>query len=298
METKERKFIAIFIAILIMIIIMPLRSNADEEENTDEVDLITTAEEFVEAIRKQESSIITISGDIDLSNLNPNSENPDTPVALNVSGKTIDLNKHKISANNLSVAFVGTNFTIKNGTFDSKGGSYALFIGDEEATNNVVIEDITTIGGINICNANNVIIKSTIVEGTNYYAIWCDEKGEATIESGTFNSAATVSNTLLGISKEGGELNIEGGTFIIEEKNLALNEKDEEGNDKYNKPEISGGIFDVSVPEEYCSEGFEPIKLGEKIYSVCNHANVILRNEREATIESNRIYRGCVLYKM
>ena len=37
---------------------------------------------------------------------------------------------NKISADNFSPDFEGMDFTIQNGTFDAKGGSYALFIGD------------------------------------------------------------------------------------------------------------------------------------------------------------------------
>lgn len=294
METKERKLIRILVIAIMLIIIAQIKVNASEPsaepEQTAEPEItgsVATAEELVAAVGKEGINTITLTADMDLSNLNEKPEKPDAPVALDISGKVLDLNSHKISANNFTVAFQGTNCTIKNGTFDAKGGSYALFIGDEGTTNNLTIENITTAGGINIYNADNVVIQNSIVEGTKYYSVWCDENGHATIKSGTFRSTATSTTAILGISKTEGKLDIEGGTFMTLGKKLALDDKDEDGNAQYNSPVISGGNFDIEVSADYCKQGFEPVQLSESIYSVCNHENIEIRNQKEATIENN-----------
>lgn len=281
MGTKEGKIIKILVIIIMLMIIMSLKVSAVEENTTS----VATAEEFAEAIGSESYNTIILTGDVDLDSLNTSSEDR---LMLNASGKTIDLNKHKISATNSKTAFKGTNFIMKNGTFDAKGGACALFIGDDSTTNNVTIEDVTTVGGINVYNANNVIIRNVKAEGTLHYAVWCDRNGHVIIESGTFKAA---SQAILGINKTDGEINIEGGIFITEGKKIALDEKDEDGNAIYNMPKISGGTFDAPVPVEYCKDGFEPVELGENIYSVCNHENTILKNVILATDTTKRLYR-------
>lgn len=261
MNTKEKNFLGILLIIFAIIIIMPLKSSAS---NID----VSTKEEFIEAVTNSTDNINVIA-DIDLTNAG----------VLNITGRTINLNDNKIMANNFSLIFEGENFTIKNGTFDAKGGSYALFIGDE-ATNNVIIENITTIGGINIYNSSNVVIRNVNVKGTNYYAIWCDQGGQATVKSGNFTTDGVA---VVGLSNPIYDtmLKIEGGTFNTNGKPLVLKE-----GDKWGKPEISGGSFDVSVDEEYCAEGFEPVEY-DNSYGVCNHANTILKDMKEATCTSD-----------
>lgn len=258
MNTKEKNFFGVLLIIFAIIIIMPLKSNANSTN-------VSTKEEFIEAVENSNDDINVIA-DIDLTGAG----------VLNVTGRTINLNGHTIMANNFSLIFEGENFTIKNGTFDAKGGSYALFIGDA-ATNNVIIENITTIGGINIYNTSNVVIRNVDVRGADYYAIWCDWGGQATVKSGSF---ITDGVAVLGRSASTNALlKIEGGTFTANDKSLVLKSG--------GKPEISGGSFDVPVDEEYCAEGFEPIEYSDNSYGVCNHANTMLKDMKEATCTSD-----------
>ena len=153
---------------------------------------------------------------------------------MDVSGLTIDLGGNTICASNFSLIFQGVDFTLKNGTFDSKGGNYALFVGDEGTTDNVILDGLILKGGINVYNAINVTIRDVTVTGTNYYAIWCDENGHVSVESGEFSSPG---NYVVGLSTTDSELNISGGTFIVTEgKGLVL-----QGN--YDTPVITGGSF-------------------------------------------------------
>lgn len=170
---------------------------------------------------------------------------------LFVDGLVIDLNNHTIAARNFSVFFQGQNFTLQNGTFSAcyrEGGlgSYALWIGDEETSDNVLVQNIKTEGGINIYNATNVTLKDVDVvvsEETSgvdyaYYAVWCDENAHVTIESGNFSSSGVA---VLGLtnSTPDKELVIKDGNFVSAGKPMVLNNG--------SAPVIYGGTFDADV---------------------------------------------------
>lgn len=270
MKTKEKNFLVIVLLLIFAIIVMMPVLVVASDSTTN----VSSAEEFIDAVNNTTNNI-TLTADIDLTDAG----------VLDVSGRTINLNGHKIEANNFTLIFQGSNFTIKNGTLksnpireDQEYGSYALFIGDD-VTTNVVIEDITAIGGINIYNSTNVVIKNSNVTGTNYYAIWCDEGGQATIKSGTYKTNGVA---VIGMSAEEYEtdLQIEGGTFITNGKPLVL-----QGN--YNTPTISGGNFDVEIPAEYWAEGYELVNYGDGNYGVCNHSTTYLKNKISATCTSS-----------
>ena len=118
---------------------------------------VGTKEDFLRAVADSDAKVIQVTADIDLSGAN----------VLDVSGRRIDLQGNKISADNFSLIFEGTDFTIQNGTFDAKGGSYALFIGDMGTTDNVVVDNITMNGGINVFNATNVVLRDVNITGTS-----------------------------------------------------------------------------------------------------------------------------------
>lgn len=114
-------------------------------------------------------------------------------------GMTLDLGGYTLGIPYRELAFAGDNFTITNGTIDSLGASYGLWIGgynDDAAASNVTIEDVEVLGGINIKNATNVTLKNVTVnadvagEENDYYAVYVN--GNATgvvIESGTYTAA-------------------------------------------------------------------------------------------------------------
>ena len=232
---------------------------------TDGTISVATAEPFTDAVANASAPCIQLTADIDLTGAG----------VLNVSGRTIDLNGQKLSANNFSLIFEGINFTIKNGTLDSKGGAYALFIGDEGTTDNVVIDSVTLSGGVNVYNAHNVTLKNPTVTGTAYYAIGCDQHGQVTVESGSFqtNGVAVIS-----MSATESALKIQNGSFQTNGKPLVLKD-----GDKYNKPVISGSTFDIAPDKEYYAENSELIKDENGQFIVCNHSHTELKNIKEAT---------------
>lgn len=265
MQAKKKMWISILFAMIMFLMIFQMKTLAVET-----ITQVATAEELKEAVANKTSQTIQLTADMDITGVG----------ALDISGLVIDLNGHKILADNFSAFFEGEDATIKNGTFDSKGGSYALFIGDSKDTNNMIIENITTIGGINIFASSNVILRNVIATGTNYYAIWCDQGGQVIVENGTFQSDGVA---VVGLTTNGSKLQIKGGTFISNGKPLVL----ESGG----KPSISGGNFDVLPKQEYCVEGFEPVQDENGNFIVCNHAKKEIRNEREATC-TQKAYTG------
>ncbi len=183
---------------------------------------------------------------------------------LDVTGLTLDLNAHKISADNFTLIFQGSDFTIRNGSLDSNGGSYALFIGDEQETENIVVENVTLSGGMNIYNAHNVVVRNVDITGVDYYAVWCDQNAQTVIESGTFK---TNGNAVLGMSSAvyDTSLEIKGGCFIERGKPLVLEGTDDEGN-PWNSPKITGGYF-TSNPTNYLAEGYYAIASNKPDYA-------------------------------
>lgn len=259
MQIKMKWSIAIII--IISMFFIPMVTLATTEDAID----VSTKEEFLEAVTTTVKNINVIN-DIDLTYAN----------VVDVSGRIINLNGHRITAKNFTLIFQGSNFKIHNGIFDADGGAYALFIGDEGTTNNVTIENITTIGGVNIYNATNVTLVNVEATGAKYYAIWCDEGGQATIKSGTFTTKGGAVLGLVNNTAYDSVLKIEGGKFITNGKPLVYKKEDE-----YGKPEISGGSFDAPIDLEYCAEGFEPIKGEDDTYSTCNHSNTIVKNVKK-----------------
>lgn len=186
---------------------------------------------------------IELLADVDMTDVN---------AVLTIDGLIIDLNEYKVSVTNSGKNFVyfeGDDATIKNGTFEVIDGNYALFIGDERenGTSNVIVEDVTLIGGINIYNVTDVVLKNVTANGKKYYAVWCDQGGQVTIESGTYKSDG---NAVLGMSaaKYETKMNINGGTFILKDTDqpLVLDGTDGDG-ELWNAPVVYGGTFDADV---------------------------------------------------
>jgi len=190
-------------------------------------------------------------------------------VVVDISDLILDLNQKTISNSNMSLIFQGTNAKIQNGSFDSKGGNYALFIGDMGTTENFIVDGVTCKGGINIFNTTDVILRNVDVTAEDYYAVWCDQNGKAIIESGAF-TASDNSVAVLGINSVAAKLEIRGGDFNENGKPLVL----ENPNDPaaFGDPIISGGTYTQPVDEQYCAPDYSPsTTLVNGKYIVCNH---------------------------
>ncbi len=205
-------------------------------------DTVSTPDEFVAKAADSTVTSIEVTADMDMTGKG----------FLDVSGKTIDLGGCTISANNFTFGFKGTDFTVKNGTFEANGsGNYALFIGDDPTeSSNVLIEDVTTVGGINIYLTKGVVLRNVnVTGGPKYYSVWCDEDAQVRIESGSFSSSGAAVVALVDSGYDAA-MDIEGGTFTVEDgQPLVL----ESGNSAV--PVVTGGSFNSASVAQYVPEG-------------------------------------------
>ena len=230
-----KRFLSILLAILMLAVMLPVTAMAAEVE-------VSTYEQM-KTVLANPGTYVKLTTDIDTT--------PITFKKLDVveaaDNCTIDLNGFTFKAKNCTVAFEGNNLTIKNGKFDSNGGSYALFVGDEGDSKNVVVENIETNGGINIYNAS-VTLRNVTSAGTNYYSVWCDEGSFVTIESGEYSSNGSA---VLGMASLKPavkvDLTVNGGKFYVSEKqSLVLPGTEGEAR---GTPSITGGTF-YATPEQ------------------------------------------------
>ena len=234
-------------AALALALLVPAFSQAASAEGTAAAG---TKDEFLAAVQGGGITEIQLTADVDLTGIN----------VIDISGLTLDLCGHTISANNFTCIFEGSDFVIKNGTMKANSnGGYALFIGDGP-TDNVLIQDLITVGGINIYNSSNVTLKDVDVTSTNYYAVWCDEGGQCSVESGTFRTDGVA---VLGMAEGdfGSLLEISGGDFVTNGKPIVL----DDGKDR-NPPVIYGGSFDCPV-REYLDESLQYEVNNDGIYT-------------------------------
>jgi len=212
--------------------------------------------EAVSAAETSSSKRFTLLNDVDLTSEMSQGDN------IDVTDLTIDLGGNIVKTGYMYGILVGTDFTIRNGIIDGQGENYGLWIGDDEPeTRNAVIENVTVYGGINIYHAEDVVLRNVTAGGIGYYAVWCDDGGNVTIESGYYSSGAHDTNALLGISSYLASMNITGGTFeVADGKRLVLHGTDYYG-DPYADPVITGGTF-INIPgnehiEDYVPEGYK-----------------------------------------
>jgi hypothetical protein len=208
---------------------------------------------------------ITLLADVDLSS-HARSASDD----IILEGVTLDLNRKTIRGFNSGVRYSGNNAVIKNGTFDFVAAeprpNYGLSIGSytdgATVSDNMVLEDLTVVGGINIDLANVTLNNVNInMNQSTFYAIWVDEDGSnATFNSGTIN-AGSDATAVFGVAQKNASLKIAGGTINTNGEKFRL----ENG---YMPVEVSGGVFDTQVPEDCCAAGFIPQDNGNGTYGV------------------------------
>ncbi len=212
-----------------------IAENSDEDANIQVGDsYYATLQEAVAAAKDNGIDTVTLLKDIDFTKLAIAGS-----IVIDLAGLTLDLNQKMITANNFSLLFQGSNAKIINGTLQAaNNGAYALFIGDMGDTDNFIVENVTTQGGINIFNATNVVLKNVSATGRAYYAVWCDENAHVTIEDGSYSSAGYA---VLGMSLTVTDMYILSGEFIAGENQPMVLQGE------FNTPVISGGTFNQDV---------------------------------------------------
>lgn len=171
---------------------------------------------------------------------------------------TLDLNGKTLKIPFQAITFAGEGFTIKNGTIDSLGASYGLWIGgfaEAAAASNVTIENVTVIGGINIKNACNVTLNNVTATGIDYYAVWVEGNAYGVeISSGSYTGAEGKAAVA---AAEKTALTVKGGTYSSN-----VNAFCEEG--KHTAP--AGGVY-VYGDHSY-SSAYTPATNTENAYTV------------------------------
>ena len=154
----------------------------------------------------EESTQIEIVQDVNIS----------TPIntEYNMQENTVmDLNGNEMLVPHMTAIFQGENIKIQNGTMIMDDtGSYPIFIGNGTQKTSAVIENVKTIGGVNVYVAD-CILKDCYIDASSkkYYAVWADEGATITIESGTYISGT--SGIAVSKAEKDSEVIIKGGTF-------------------------------------------------------------------------------------
>ncbi|MBD5390789.1 hypothetical protein HDR67_02150 [bacterium] len=156
--------------------------------------MVSTEEEFLEAIQS-ESYDLTLSQDIVLKE------------GANLKGTyaKINLNGYSLSMPNYSLWITATHAVIQNGFLivdeDDTKTNYAIVTNNRA---NILIEDVTTFGGMHIYNANAIIRNCDVT--TLYYAVCAQEKANVTIEGGVYRkNSINEANSFFWIVREGKE---------------------------------------------------------------------------------------------
>ena len=195
-----------------------------------------TIEEAVEAAKEGET--IVLLDDVDLSSKYTESN---SYIAQFADGVVFDMDGHKITTSKLGFIFEGNDLLIKDGFFESVS-SYSLWLGDETKTSGIVVENVSTVGGINIYNTSDVVLRNMgNVAGHTYYAVWTDENANVIIEDGNYSTDGNYG--LLGGYDS--SIVIKGGKYITNNGKLMTSSSVD--------PVIIAGTFNTNV-EEYVDE--------------------------------------------
>lgn len=123
---------------------------------------------------------------------------------------TLDLAGKTLTLDFMEGVIQGENATLCNGIVTATNGHYPLFIGNGAPTSVLLENLVVTRGGINVYNATATLRNVTVDASTrSYYAIWADNGGIVTVESGSYIGGA---GGAVNCAKQG-TVYINGGTF-------------------------------------------------------------------------------------
>lgn len=106
---------------------------------------------------------------------------------------TIDLNGRIVTVwhNGYVLSLAADGINIKNGTIKLLSPSttaYPLYV--TSGAQNVVVEDVTINGGIQVIGGSSATLRNVNITATKYYDVYLEYKSTVTIESGTFTKKA------------------------------------------------------------------------------------------------------------
>ncbi len=106
---------------------------------------------------------------------------------------TIDLNNHTVSVDygtdGNSFSVTGDGSVVKNGTFKCIGSrtDYPLWITGNIGSANVVVENVTVEGGMQVTGTVHAALKDVTISANNYYDVYLAQNSRVTVESGSFS---------------------------------------------------------------------------------------------------------------
>ena len=215
---------------------------------------------------------------------------------LEISGSNIvfDLNDHTISdIFNNTFTVTGENVTIKNGTmvigqvyygyynngphyYDApRYASYPIFV--DHATN-LIIDDLTTTGGINVAGGSTATINDLAFSGTCYYAICSQENSVVNLTGGTYDKATNGAANYLFWVEAGSVMNITGGNYYTGDATFCDIDATSVA------PVISGGTFDFD-PTAYLAADYTAVNNGDGTWTVNSDYAAKIGDVKYATLE-------------
>ena len=87
----------------------------------------------------------------------------------------------------------GDGSVVKNGTFKCIGSrtDYPLWITGNIGSANVVVENVTVEGGMQVTGTVHATLKDVTISANNYYDVYLAQNSRVTVESGSFTSNGT-----------------------------------------------------------------------------------------------------------
>ena len=166
----------------------------------------------------KEGGLILLEADIGLVHVGTHPDSTvDTYIA--VPDVTIDLQNHTITVTNNGdycvFGLAADGITLKNGTItlaDTENTGYPLFVTSN--AQNVVIENVAVIGGIQVLGTSTVTLKDVDITATTWYCVYLEGSTcQATIESGEFIRNETDNRAHFYTAGRSNRVIINGGLF-------------------------------------------------------------------------------------
>lgn len=189
--------------------------NPDYDKEAQYDGYASNQEEFKSAMENaQPGDTIAVTKDFTLEHVG---EHPDGTLDnyLVTKDVTVDLRDYTVTVakggQQDAFAIAASGIKLEHGTLnigDSKT-TYSLFV--TNGAKNVVIEDVTINGGMQVIGNSEVTLKNVVVNATNYYDVYLEYKSTVTVESGTFNNKDGMPHFYTAMSSD--KVIVNGGTF-------------------------------------------------------------------------------------
>lgn len=300
-----KRLLASFLAAAMMLTMAPVAFAIENTEDTIDADQIPATEEAVAGENQIETKdISTLQSAIDAANGSYTlTEDTTADITIN-KNLVLDLGGHTLTNTNVGEATItvasGATVTVKKGSVRGGTGYYNIQVA---AGGTLTLEGVTATAGNNdssmIDNYGDLTINSGSYTG-GLDTIKNESNAKLTITGGTFTLEKGNSDGFTGVVFNYGELNISGGEFIQSDTNAPYGQAQVIHTVKGNAAtkttitggvfknlctgstawtirtvgsdssftKVSGGMFNKSISDGYCADGFIPTKNADGTYGV------------------------------